>query len=231
MPSRPITSRKPIRSSSKRRTFLAGAAATSAAALAACGKAQTPSKSAGTTATPAPGPAPIAAPALPSGPITLRWQSTWPAKDVFHEYALDYAKRVNDMSGGKLKIEVLPAGSVVKPFDLIDAVSKGLLDGGHGVTAYWYGKSAAVALWGSGPAFGMDANLVLAWHYYRGGKALLEEVYKDLNLDVVSFVYGPMPTQPLGWFKKPITQPADFKGLKFRAVGLSVDIFAKLGRQ
>ncbi len=105
-----------------------------------------------------------AAPAVGSGPITMRWQSTWPAKDIFHEYALDYAKKVNDMSGGKLKIEVLPAGAVVKAFDLIDAVSKGTLDGGHGVTAYWYGKNAAMALWGSGPAFGMDANLVLAWH-------------------------------------------------------------------
>jgi TRAP-type mannitol/chloroaromatic compound transport system substrate-binding protein len=162
-------------------------------------------------------------------PITMRWQSTWPTKDIFHEYALDYAKKVNDMSGGRLKIEVLPAGAVVKAFDLIDAVSKGTLDGGHGVLAYWYGKNSAMAIWGSGPAFGMDANMVLAWHYYGGGKALLEEIYKNLNLDVVSFLYGPMPTQPLGWYKKPITKPADFKGLKFRTVGLSIDIFTGLG--
>ena len=98
-------------------------------------------------------------------PITLRLQSTWPSKDIFHEYALDFAKKVNDMSGGRLKIEVLPAGAVVKPFDLIDAVSKGTLDGGHGVLAYWYGKNSALALWGSGPAFGMDANMILAWHH------------------------------------------------------------------
>ena len=130
-------------------------------------------------------------------PITMRWQSTWPTKDIFHEYALDYAKKVNDMSGGRLRIEVLPAGAVVKAFDLIDAVSKGTLDGGHGVLAYWYGKNSAMAIWGSGPAFGMDANMVLAWHYYGGGKAMLEEIYKSLNLDVVSFLYGPMPTQPL----------------------------------
>ena len=117
----------------------------------------------------------------------------------------------------------------MKAFDLIDAVSKGTLDGGHGVTAYWYGKNNAMALWGSGPAFGMDANLVLAWHNYGGGKALLEEIYKGLNLDVVSFLYGPMPTQPLGWFKKPVTQASDFKGLKYRTVGLSVDIFTGLG--
>jgi TRAP-type mannitol/chloroaromatic compound transport system substrate-binding protein len=162
-------------------------------------------------------------------PISMRWQSTWPTKDIFHEYALDYAKKVNDMSGGRLKIEVLPAGSVVKAFDLLDAVAKGTLDGGHGVLAYWYGKSPALALWGSGPAFGMDPNMVIAWHYYGGGKEILEEIYKGLNIDVKSFVYGPMPTQPLGWFKKPVTKPDDFKGLKYRTVGLSIDIFTGLG--
>ena len=162
-------------------------------------------------------------------PISMRWQSTWPTKDIFHEYAQDFAKKVNDMTGGRLKIEVLPAGAVVKAFDLLDAVSKGTLDGGHGVVAYWYGKNSAVALWGSGPAYGMDANMVLAWHYYGGGQQLLEEVYKSLNLDVVSFLYGPMPTQPLGWFKKPVTKAEDFKGLKYRTVGLAVEIFKDMG--
>ena len=163
------------------------------------------------------------------GPISMRWQSTWPAKDIFHEYALDFAKKVNDMSGGRLKIEVLPAGAVVKAFELLDAVSKGTLDGGHGVVAYWYGKNSAVALWGSGPAYGMDPNMVLAWHNYGGGKDLLDEIYKGLNLDVQSFLYGPMPTQPFGWFKKPVTKAGDMKGVKFRTVGLAVDIYKELG--
>ncbi len=162
-------------------------------------------------------------------PITMRWQSTWPTKDIFHEYALDYAKKVNEMSGGRLKIEVLPAGAVVKAFELLDAVSKGTLDGGHGVVAYWYGKNSALALWGSGPACGMDPNMVLAWHYYGGGKAILDEIYKALNIDVVSYLYGPMPTQPFGWFKKPVSKIEDLKGLKFRTVGLSIDIFTGLG--
>jgi TRAP-type mannitol/chloroaromatic compound transport system substrate-binding protein len=145
---------------------------------------------------------------------SLRFQSTWPAKDIFHEYAQDFAKKVNDMAGNRLKIEVLPAGSVVPAFQLLDAVAKGTLDGGHGVVAYWYGKNSALALWGSGPGFGMDANMVLAWHNYGGGKALIEEIYKSLNLDVVSYLYGPMPTQPLGWFKKPVARVEDMKGLK-----------------
>ncbi len=161
--------------------------------------------------------------------VSMKWQSTWPAKDIFHEYALDFAGKVNAMSGGRLKIEVLPAGAVVKPFELLDAVSRGTLDGGHGVVAYHYGKNTALALWGSGPAFGMDPNMVLAWHYYGGGKELLDEIYKSMNLDVQSFLYGPMPTQPLGWYKKPVTKVEDMKGLKFRTVGLSIDIFKDLG--
>ena len=160
---------------------------------------------------------------------TFRFQSTWPAKDIFHEYANDFAKKVNDMASGRLKIEVLPAGAVVPAFQLLDAVNKGTLDGGHGVVAYHYGKNTALALWGSGPAFGMDPNMVLAWHYYGGGKALLDDIYKTLNIDVVSFLYGPMPTQPLGWFKKPIANVAQLKGLKFRTVGLAVDVFKELG--
>jgi len=160
---------------------------------------------------------------------SLRFQSTWPSKDIFHEYAQDFAARVNSMASGKLKIEVLPAGSVVPAFQLLDAVNKGTLDGGHGVLAYHYGKSTALALWGSGPAFGMDPNMVLAWHHYGGGKALIEEIYKSLNIDVVSYVYGPMPTQPLGWFKKPIAKVSDLKGLKYRTVGLAVDIFTAMG--
>ena len=160
---------------------------------------------------------------------SLRFQSTWPAKDIFHEYANDFASKVNKMAEGKLKIEVLPSGSVVPAFQLLDAVNKGTLDGGHGVLAYHYGKSSALALWGSGPAYGMDPNMVLAWHQHGGGKALLEEIYKSINVDVVSYVYGPMPTQPLGWFKKPISKVEDLKGLKFRTVGLAVDIFTELG--
>jgi TRAP-type mannitol/chloroaromatic compound transport system substrate-binding protein len=163
------------------------------------------------------------------GPMTMRWQSTWPAKDIFHEYANDFAKKVNDMTGGDLKIEVLPAGAVVPAFGLLDAVSKGTLDGGHGVLVYHYGKQTALALWGSGPAYGMDANMLLAWHRYGGGKQLLDKLYKSINANVVSFPYGPMWTQPLGWFKKPVTKADDLKGLKFRTVGISIDVFTGLG--
>jgi len=165
-----------------------------------------------------------------AGPISMRWQSTWPAKDIFHEYALDFAKKVNDMTGGDLKIEVLPAGAVVPAFGLLEAVSKGTLDGGHGVLGYHYGKQNALALWNSGPAFGMDANMLLSWHKYGGGQELLAKLYNSIGMGAVqSFLYGPMATQPLGWFKKPITKSADFKGLKFRTNGLAIDLFTAMG--
>jgi TRAP-type mannitol/chloroaromatic compound transport system substrate-binding protein len=173
----------------------------------------------------------VAAPGVVSaqGPIAMRWQSTWPSKDIFHEYALDYAKKVNDMTGGDLKIDVLPAGAVVPAFQLLDAVSKGLLDGGHGVLVYHYGKQTALALWGSGPGYAMDANMLLSWHKYGGGKELLAKLYASVGANVVSFPYGPMPTQPLGWFKKPITKAEDMKGLKYRTVGISIDVFTGMG--
>ena len=161
--------------------------------------------------------------------VSLRFQSTWPAKDIFHEYANDFAKKINDMAGSRLRIEVLPSGSVVPAFQLLEGVAKGTLDGGHGVVAYHYGKNSALALWGSGPGFGMDPNMLLSWHYYGGGKALLDEIYKSLNLEVVSFLYGPMPTQPFGWFKKPIAKVDDIKGTKFRTVGLAVDMYTDMG--
>jgi len=173
----------------------------------------------------------VAAPSIVNaqGPVSMRFQSTWPAKDIFHEYALDYAKKVNDMTGGDLKIEVLPAGAVVPAFGLLDAVSKGTLDGGHGVLVYHYGKQTALALWGSGPGYAMDANMLLAWHRYGGGKELLAKLYASIGANVVSFPYGPMPTQPLGWFKNPVTKVDDLKGIKFRTVGISIDVFTGLG--
>jgi TRAP-type mannitol/chloroaromatic compound transport system substrate-binding protein len=173
----------------------------------------------------------LAAPSLvkAQGPIHMRWQSTWPAKDIFHEYAQDFAKKVNDMTGGELVIEVLPAGAVVPAFGLLDAVSQGTLDGGHGVLVYHYGKQPALALWGSGPAFGMDANMLLAWHKYGGGKELLQKLYASIGAEVVSYPYGPMPSQPLGWFKKPIAKVDDLGGLKYRTVCISIDVFTAMG--
>jgi TRAP-type mannitol/chloroaromatic compound transport system substrate-binding protein len=97
------------------------------------------------------------------------------------------------------------------------------------VLVYHYGKQTALALWGSGPGYAMDANMLLAWHRYGGGKELLAKLYTSIGANVVSFPYGPMPTQPLGWFKNPVTKADDLKGVKFRTVGISIDVFTGLG--
>jgi TRAP-type mannitol/chloroaromatic compound transport system substrate-binding protein len=159
-----------------------------------------------------------------------KFQSTWPAKDIFHEYASDFVNRVNEMAGGKLKLELLAAGSVAKALEVQDAIISGTLDGGHGVTAYWYGKHKAASLFGTPPAYGWRANQMIGWMQYGGGQALYDELVQQvLGLNLVGFLTGPMPTQPLGWFKKKIETPEDLAGLKYRTVGLSADLFKELG--
>ena len=162
--------------------------------------------------------------------VVFKFQSTWPAKDIFHEYAQDFVNRVNEMGGGRLKIELLAAGAVAKALEVHDAVLSGTLDGGHGVTAYWYGKHKAFSLFGTPPAWGWRANQMIGWMKYGGGQALYDELVQQvLGLDLVGFLTGPMPTQPLGWFKQPVTDVAQLQGLKYRTVGLSADLFKEMG--
>jgi TRAP-type mannitol/chloroaromatic compound transport system substrate-binding protein len=208
-----------------RRRFLGGAAALGGAAtlasLGACGVGQD-------TKAPAAGSAGGASDAMP--PLNLRIQAGFPAKDPLFDIAQDFYKILAELSGGKIKVELLQAGSVVGAFDQADAVHKGILDGSHAVPAFWYGKDNALSLFGTGPALGQDANTVLAWMEYGGGQQLFDELYQDvLKLDVVGLMYGPMPTQPLGWFRKEVKSAEEFKGIKYRTVGLSIDVFKNMG--
>jgi TRAP-type mannitol/chloroaromatic compound transport system substrate-binding protein len=173
----------------------------------------------------------IAAPQVSRAQTTTwKFQSTWPNRDIFHEFCNDFAKRVNEMSGGRLKLDVLASGAVVPAFQLQDAVHAGILDGGHGVAAYWYGKNKAFALFGTGPSFGWNANSFLAWMNYGGGYDLYNELQQQiLKLNLVGFLSGPMPAQPLGWFKSEVTSADAFKGLKYRTVGLAADLNRQLG--
>ena len=161
---------------------------------------------------------------------TLKIQGSWGAKDVFNEMAQDYVDRVNAMGGGRLKVDYLLGGAVVHPFSVQDATHKGVLDGAHTVPVYWYGKHKAASLFGSGPVLGYNANQCMGWFHNGGGKALFKELVQDiLKLNIVSFFAMPMPTQPLGWFKKEIKSAADIKGLKYRTVGLAADLFQEMG--
>jgi TRAP-type mannitol/chloroaromatic compound transport system substrate-binding protein len=162
--------------------------------------------------------------------VTLKMQGSWGAKDVFNEMAEDYVKRVNEMAGGRLKIDYLVGGSVVHPFQVLDGVHGGQLDGAHTVTVYWYGKHKAASLFGTGPVFGFNANEGLGWIHNGGGRELFHELQTQImKLNVISFFVMPMPTQPLGWFKKPITGANDLRGLKYRTVGLAADLFQSMG--
>lgn len=200
-PSPPVADTPPP--STRRRTFLAGGAASV-----------------------------VAAPmiVIAQSPITLRFQTSWPTKEIFHEFSLDFAKKLAEMSAGQLRVEMLPVGAIAKPFETLDAVHRGQIDGGHGFCAYWTNKNAAFSLFGTGPAVGLDANMLLAWMEYGGGKKLYDQLLHDtMRLNVEGFLYGPLHTQPLGWFRKPISRPDDFKGLRYRTAGLAMDMMRELG--
>ncbi len=162
--------------------------------------------------------------------ITLKMQSSWPATDIFQDMAKQYVERVEKMSGGRLKIDLLAAGAVVPALNIQDAVHSGVLDAGHHVTAYWYKKNKAASLFGTGPVFGANPAQILAWMHFGGGKELYRELVEDvLKLNMVGFFCMPMPTQPLGWFKKEIKSVDDLKGLKYRTVGLATQIMQQIG--
>lgn len=160
---------------------------------------------------------------------TLRFQSTWPNQDIFHEFAADYVRIVNEMSGGRLQLNLLPTGAVVGALQMQDAVISGALDGGHGVAAYWYGKNKAFSLFGTPPPFGWDANQFLAWFWNGDGQALYNELLTNMELPLVGYLTGPMPTQALGWFNEPIRSAEDLRGLKYRTVGLAADLMREFG--
>ena len=161
--------------------------------------------------------------------ITLKMQGSWGQGDIIDDYAKQYVATVNDMGGSRLKIDYLEAGAVVKAFEVQDAVSKGVLDGGHLVPAYWYGKNRAASLFGTGPCYGWDAHQFLAWFYGPGEDLYKQLTQKVLGLNVVGWFLMPMPTQPLGWFKFHPKTPADLKNLKYRTVGLATNVMQAMG--
>jgi TRAP-type mannitol/chloroaromatic compound transport system substrate-binding protein len=162
--------------------------------------------------------------------ITLKMQSSWPASDIFQDMAKQYVERVEAMAGGRLKIDLLPAGAVVGAFQVQDACHDGVLDAAHTVPVYWYGKNKAASLFGTGPVFGADANQMIAWLHNGGGYELYRELTQDiLGLNVVGFLSFGMPAQPFGWFKNEIKSADDVKGLKYRTVGLAADLFQAMG--
>lgn len=133
----------------------------------------------------------------------LKVQAAW-GGGIFLENAKSYVDRVHAMAGKDLRIDLLSVNSVVKTSQMQDAVHRGVLDGAHYVPAYWYSKSKAASLFGTGPCFGWSAQELLGWIHYGGGMDLFNELMGSLGLNLVSFFNSPMPAQPLGWFKEQI---------------------------
>ncbi|WP_095590241.1 TRAP transporter substrate-binding protein [Actibacterium ureilyticum] len=173
----------------------------------------------------------LAAPAvLAQAPIVIKMQTSWGASNIWDEFAKDYATRVEAMSGGRLKVDVLPAGAVVAAFQVLDAVNDGVLDAAHSVPVYWYGKHKAASLFGTGPVLGGSATTMLSWFYAGGGDELYRELTQDImGLDIIGYMGFPMFAQPFGWFKGEVSTVEDLQGFKYRTVGLAADLMAKLG--
>jgi TRAP-type mannitol/chloroaromatic compound transport system substrate-binding protein len=190
-------------------------------ALSGCGKEPT-SKPAATAAAPA------------SATKTLKFQSTWPASLTLQDNFRYFTERVDKLTGGSLKIEALAAGQVVPPFEILDATHKKVIDGGHGISYYWVGKHKAATLFSNTPAgiAGMDHMDFLGWIYEGGGLEMWWEFYqKELKLNVIAFPILPSSPQALGWFKRPIKNLADFKGMKCRQTGIVAEVYQRMGMQ
>ena len=173
----------------------------------------------------------LAAPAvLAQAPMVLKMQTSWPAADIWMDFAGEYVSRVEEMSGGRLTIDLLPAGAVVAAFQVMDAVNDGVLDAAHTVPVYWYGKHKGASLFGTGPVFGGSATTMLSWFYAGGGDEFYRELTQDiLGLNVYGYMGFPMFAQPFGWFKEPVTTAAELNGFKYRTVGLAADLMQQLG--
>lgn len=174
----------------------------------------------------------LAAPNVWAQPKSYRWKmvTTWPPGLPFYQVgngsAEGMAKRIEEMSGGRIKIRVYAAGELVPAFETFDAVSKGTVEMGHGVAYYWAGKTFAAQYFGTIP-FGMNPAGANAWYYEGGGIPLWEEIYKPFNL--VPMPCGNTGIQMTGWFNKEINSLNDLKGLKMRIPGLAGKVLAAAG--
>jgi TRAP-type mannitol/chloroaromatic compound transport system substrate-binding protein len=164
----------------------------------------------------------------------LKFQSTWPASLTLQDNFRFFADRMDKLTSGQVKIEVMAAGQIVPPFEILDATHKKVIDGGHGIAYYWVGKNKAATLFSATPAgiAGMDHMDYLGWMYEAKGLDMWWDFYaNDLKLNVIAFPILPASPQALGWFKRPIKDLKDFKGMKCRQTGIVAEIYQRMGQQ
>src|SRR4051794_22778003 len=163
---------------------------------------------------------------------TLKMQATWPASLTLYENFTYFVDRVGKLSNGTLKIDAMPAGQVVPAFEVLDATHKKVIDGAHSWSGYWVGKNKTAILFTGGPGgtFGMDMIDAFGWMHNGGGIELAQEFFqKELKLNLFWYPILPSGPQAFGWFKRPIKNLADFKGMKCRQTGMAAEIWQRMG--
>ena len=163
---------------------------------------------------------------------SLKMQATWPTAVTAWDNFLFLAERIDKLTAGSLKIETMPAGQVVPAFETLDAVNRKVLDGGHSIAYFWSGKNKSAVLFTGGPGgtYGMDMIDFIGWMYEGGGWQLYQEFYTDvIKMNVIGFPTLPTTPQAFGWFKRPIKNLADLKGMKCRQTGITAEVFQKMG--
>jgi TRAP-type mannitol/chloroaromatic compound transport system substrate-binding protein len=161
---------------------------------------------------------------------TLRMQSMWPAGQIFHEMAQEYAERVERIAGRRLRIDLRPTGTIVPTPEIYDACHDGRLDAGHTVLALLGLRHSAISLFSVGSAFGADSSMMLAWMHRGGGQALYDELVQEIiGLNVVGYFTLAMPNQPFGWFREPVLSPDDLIGLRYRVVAIATRLVRNMG--
>jgi TRAP-type mannitol/chloroaromatic compound transport system substrate-binding protein len=164
----------------------------------------------------------------------LKMQATWPASLTLYENFTYFVERVGKISNGTIKIDAMPAGQVVPAFEVLDATHKKVLDGAHAWSGYWTGKSKTAILFTGGPGgtFGMDMIDAIGWMHHGGGIELAQEFFqKELKLNLFWHPILPSGPQAFGWFKRPVKNLADFKGMKCRQTGLAAEVWQRMGMQ
>jgi TRAP-type mannitol/chloroaromatic compound transport system substrate-binding protein len=165
-------------------------------------------------------------------PRVLKMQSAVPPSSTAQDAFKFFVERVDKLTAGQLKIEALPGGAIVPPFEILDATHKKVIDGAWGISYWWFGKHKAATLFANTPAgiAGMDPIDFIGWVYEGGGLELWTEFYqKELKLNLVPFPSMPPSPQALGWFKRPIKDLADFRGMKCRQTGIVAELYSKMG--
>jgi len=166
--------------------------------------------------------------------VHLKMQATWPASLTLYENFTYFVDRLNKISGGQFKVDAMPAGQVVPAFEVLDATHKKVLDGAHAWSGYWVGKNKTAILCTGGPGgtFGMDMIDALGWMHHGGGIELCNEFFqKELKLNVQWIPILPSGPQAFGWFKRPVKNLADFKGMKCRQTGMAAEVWQRMGMQ